>query len=225
MKIKLLIIILAVSVFVGLPLQAKAAEVNFPAGSLIIPMDSYYQPGADGGVLEAYGLVFYLLKHVNNEDPPEHDITVYWIINQEKTAIDATDFIIEDLTLTTGSTVAELYDHDDTTSAITFNTGDSFQKITYNSAPFIIDEADAALAKTIINQSQWSAIEVHEAQVPFAAPVHREMHGTPPRIAVMNNSEDHSGGNAESLNPTSGWPASVLMSMMWSRPVRSEAIS
>ena len=76
MKIKLLIIILAVSVFAGLPLQAQAAEMNFPAGSLIIPMDSHYQPEADGGVLEAYGLVFYLLKHVNTEDPPEHDITV-----------------------------------------------------------------------------------------------------------------------------------------------------
>jgi len=31
----------------------------------------------------------------------ENDITVYWIINDQKTAINAVDFVIEDLTLVT----------------------------------------------------------------------------------------------------------------------------
>ncbi|MBT7696184.1 MAG: PQQ-binding-like beta-propeller repeat protein [Desulfobacterales bacterium] len=174
--------------------RALAAEMNFSAGSLIIPMDSYYQPDTDGGILEAYGLVFYLLKH---ETDGEHDITVYWIINQEKTTIDGTDFVIEDLT--EDDAITKLYDHDGTTSELTFNTGDNYQKITYSSAPFIIDGIDSETAREIIKQSNWAAVEVHEAQVPFAAPVYREMHGTPPKIALMNNSETHEGGNAAIL--------------------------
>jgi len=81
MKSKIFIII-ALFIFTGFSLKAQAAEMNFPAGSLIIPMDDFYQPDADGGILEAYGLVYYLLNHKTDGD---HDITVYWIINQEKT--------------------------------------------------------------------------------------------------------------------------------------------
>ena len=51
---------------VCLPLEAPAYERDFPAGSIIIPMDAFYQPQDDGGVLEAYGLAYYLLNH---QDP------------------------------------------------------------------------------------------------------------------------------------------------------------
>lgn len=192
-----ILIIIAIFMFSCLPLTVLAAEKNFPAGSLIIPMDSFYQPEDDGGILEAYGLVFYLLKHMTEG---EHDITVYWIINQEKTNIGGIDFVIEDLTLEVGGTAVKRYDHAGGTSNLTFNTGDSFQKISYSGAPIIVDGINAAEAKTIINQSKWSAVDVHEAQVPFKAPVYREMHGTPPMIALMNNKEDKTGsGNAAIL--------------------------
>ena len=179
--------LLAFILLSSLPLKALAGERNFPAGSLIIPMDSFYQPDADGGILEAYGLVYYLLKHTDATG--DHDITVYWIINQEKTTINGIDLSIEDTTLTGDEQVARLYDHAGDTSNLTFQTGDSPQKICYRGAPFIVEGADAATAKDIINLSNWDAVEVHEAQVPFKALVYREMCGTPPQIALMDNKE------------------------------------
>ncbi|GAF82392.1 unnamed protein product, partial [marine sediment metagenome] len=58
---------------------------------------------------------------------------------------------------------------------------------------------DADKAKAIINNSGWAAVDVHEIQVPFAALVHREMRGTPPKIALMNSTEDKTKGNAAIL--------------------------
>ena len=51
-----------------------SVERSFSAGSFVIPMDEYYQPDADGGILEAYGLMYYILNHKNADG--EHDITV-----------------------------------------------------------------------------------------------------------------------------------------------------
>ncbi len=192
---KKIFIVIAMCLFFCLAATSWAEEHNFPKGSLIIPMDQFYQSDDDGGVLEGYGLIFYLLKHMTNG---EHDTAVHWVINQEKTTIDGADFVIEDLSLTEGA-VAKLYDHAGGTSDLTFNTGDSTQKITYSGAPFIIEVFDAATAKTIIDNANWDAVEIHEAQVPFKAPVYRKMRGTPPRIALMNNSEDRDGGNATIL--------------------------
>ena len=178
-----------------LSVPIRAEEHNFAKGTLIIPMDQFYQSDDDGGILEAYGLVYYLLAHTTGG---ENDIAVHWIINQDKAAIDAPDFVIEDLTLTEGA-VVKRYNHAGGTADLTFNTGDSFRKVTYAGAPFIVENLDAAKAKAIIDQSNWSAVEVHEAQVPFKAPVYRKMRGTPPRIALMNNQEDKSGGGNASI--------------------------
>jgi len=194
MKTKNYIISLLLLVFASFPLLVQAEEVNFPAGSLIIPMDSVYQEEADGGLLEAYGLVFYLLQHKNTDD--EHDITLYWIINQKKVDIYDSDFVIE---VVSGGAVAVAYDHDGTTSPLSYKTGDGTHKVSYTGGPFIVSEEDAARAKLLINDSNWSAVEVHEATVPFAAMVHQELRGTPPRIALMNDSEDTTKGNAEIL--------------------------
>jgi hypothetical protein len=180
---------------VGLNLQnALAEERNFPAGSLIIPMDSFYQSDDDGGILEAYGLVYYLLDYLQGDEK----ITVYWIINQDKTVIDGTDFIIEDLTLQPEQSVVKLYNHAGETVAFSpIRAGDNERRITYTGGPWVIDAADAQKAKQIIDQSDWSAVEVHEAQVPFKAPVDKELIGTPPKIALMDSSD--SGGNADIL--------------------------
>ena len=66
MKTKILIIVMLAAV-ACLPLEALAYERNFPAGSIIIPMDNYYQPVQDGGQLEAYGLTYYLLDRQDQE--------------------------------------------------------------------------------------------------------------------------------------------------------------
>jgi len=194
---------IAVVMVLCMPTAAMAGEeMDFSAGSLIIPMDSTYQGGQDavndGGQLEAYGLVYYLLAHTDEEG--ENDITVYWVINDEKTSIGGIDLVIEDLTLEEDEAVVKVYDHAGGTSSIgTFRTGDGNQKISYLGGPFIIDGVDAEKAKTIIDQSGWAAVNIHEAQVPFAALVHRQMNGVPPKIALMNSEEDKTKGNAKIL--------------------------
>jgi hypothetical protein len=184
-----------VLLMIGLNFQnALAEERNFPAGSLIIPMDSYYQSDIDGGILEAYGMVYYLLDYLQGDEK----ITVYWVINQEKTAINDIDFIVEDLTLQPGERVANLYDRAGGTSPLTpTRPGDNEHKIAYSGGPWVIDAADAEKAKEVINLSDWAAVEVHVAQVPFKAPVDKELIGTPPKIALMDSSD--SGGNADIL--------------------------
>ena len=196
MKTKLAGLLILIAFF-GTLGSAQAVERNFSAGSLIIPMDKFYQPDTDGGILEAYGLVYYLLAH--KDIYGENDITVYWIINDQKTTIDGVDFVIEDLTLAAGKVVGNKYDHAGGTSALTFRTGDNSQRISYLGAPWVIDAQDAAKARTIIDQSGWSAVDVHVAQVPFKALVHRELKGTPPKIALMNSTESLTGGNARIL--------------------------
>ena len=206
-----------------LPFKALAYERNFPAGSIIIPMDAFYQPEADGGHLEAYGLAYYLLDH---QDPEcvaaatsdderaacEHTVGVSWVINDQKTAIDGIDLVIEDNTLprtedgVQTDAVVKLYDHAGGTTSLTFDAanGDNFQQISYRGGIWIIDVQDLAdgvedEVYALINSDSWDAVNVHVAQVPFAAPVFREMRGTPPRIALMNDGEDKTKGNASIL--------------------------
>jgi hypothetical protein len=232
--------------FVCLPLAAPAYEHNFPAGSIIIPMDTFYQPEADGGQLEAYGLVYYLLDYQDQDcltaaatDPVvvfcqescadgdtaceqtclanfqqecEHTVGISWLINDQKTTVDGVDLVIEDNTLprdeggVTIDAVVKEYDHAGGTAALTFNGagGDSARKITYSGSLFVIDIQDLAAGVedevyAIINSYSWNAVEVHVAQVPFAAPVFRDMRGTPPKIALMNSGEDKTTGNASIL--------------------------
>ncbi len=200
MKTKNYIISLLLLVFVSFALQVQAEEINFPAGSLILPMDGFYQSDDDGGILEAFGLAFYLLNHRTDGDP---DITLYWMINQDKVDIGDPDVVIEvtaaGLLEYDVDAVAKLYDHDNTVSDLTLNAGDSSLKVTYSGGPFIISAEDAGKARAIIDLSNWDAVDIHQIQVPFAADVYQQLRGTPPRIALMNDSEDTTKGNAEIL--------------------------
>ncbi|MDH3555952.1 MAG: hypothetical protein OES18_08910, partial [Deltaproteobacteria bacterium] len=207
MRRKILTLIVLVMLFC-LPLKAPAEEHTFAAGSLIVPMDSFYQQDADGGVLEAFGMVYYLLNHKDTNG--EHDITVYWVINQIKTEIDGIDLQIEvDAATLAGldkESVVKLYNQADGTTSVlsqykTYDGGDddSNLRVSYSGGIFIVEAEDVVIAKTIIDNSDWLKVEVHEAQVPFSAPVFREMIGTPPKIALMNNDEDKTKGNAQIL--------------------------
>ena len=245
MKTKIFIVFILVA-FVCLPLKALAYERNFPAGSIIIPMDAFYQPDADGGILEAYGLAYYLLDHQDPQcltdaatdpvtiacqetcaegdtacelacvetfqDECEHTVAVSWVINDQKTSVDGVDLVIdvtaETLTAMGISAVVKEYDHAGGTNGLTYNLAvdpdDSVQRVTYSGSLFIIDVQDLEdgvedQVYDIINNSSWAAVNVHVAQVPFAAPVYRDMRGTPPKIALMNNSEKTDGGNAAIL--------------------------
>ncbi len=234
MKTKILTAFILVAL-AGLPLQASAYERNFPAGSIIIPMDSYYQPVAEGGQLEAYGLAYYLLDHQDqecltcqddcsgdsacelacletNRRGCEHTVSLSWVINDQKIGVDSIDLEIEDNTLprieddVTIDAVVKLYDHAGGTTDLAFDgdNGDGAQKITYRGSIFIVDvqelpEGVEAEVYALIDSASWDTVNVHVAQVPFAAPVFRDMRGTPPKIALMNNDEDKTSGNAAIL--------------------------
>ena len=53
--------------------SASAQNRNFDEGSLIVPTDNAYQ---SEGIYQAYGLLYQLL---------DQDVTVYWVIDNEKT--------------------------------------------------------------------------------------------------------------------------------------------
>ncbi|MBW2706642.1 MAG: hypothetical protein JRD84_10080, partial [Deltaproteobacteria bacterium] len=222
MRTKNLILFILV-IFMVLPGMVLAEEHNFPAGSLIVPMDSFYQPEAGGGILEAYGLIYKLLSHQDQQciagcgddqgcrDKCEHDISVYWVINDQKTTINGVDLTIKvsDENLTEEgikAVVRHFKNAGDTAATFVFNSdnGDDPKKISYSGSVFILDVYEltdevVTYAKDLINSSEWSAVKVHEALVPFAAPIHRKMRGTPPKIALMNNTEDKTKGNAAIL--------------------------
>ena len=170
MKTKLYIIFILL-MFACLPFEVQAVEHDFAAGSIIIPMDQFYQPednGLQGGILEAYGLAYYLLGHQDQQSlqdcallsEPErgvceikspHDITLYWVIDPDKTEITDPDLIIQDDTLPriegaeTISEVARLFNRaGGDPTALTFNVadGDSANKITYRGGVFVIDIND-----------------------------------------------------------------------------------
>ncbi len=152
----------ALAVSLGLaPWSATAAyERTFEAGSLIIPMDLSYQ---DHGLLQAYGLVFQLLRH---------GIPVYWVIYEEKkwhavpcdTAGDecawdcweegsgikcayptaSPDFYASATVLWDGD--GRVWDADSGAS-----TADAISNHGYRGGPFVIDAAQADRAREIID--------------------------------------------------------------------------
>ena len=218
MRTKNLILFILV-IFMVLPGRALADPRTFPAGSLIIPMDSFYQPAAGGGLLEAYGLIYKLLSHQDQQcltdcgtdqgcrDQCEHDISVYWVIDDLKTAIADSDLVIEVtdefLQAKEVEAVVTLFDNT-TTFAFDSANGDDHRRISYRGSVFILDipeltDEAATYAQDLIKLSEWSAVKVHEALVSFTAKVHRKMQGTPPKIALMNNTEDRTSGNAAIL--------------------------
>ena len=66
----------AVSLFVLMTAPIQANATSFADGSVIIPMDTTYQ---DMGMLEAYGLLYQLLKA---------DVPVHWVIKAKKAVTD-----------------------------------------------------------------------------------------------------------------------------------------
>ncbi len=140
---------------------ALAGTTTFPAGSLIIPMDTDYQ---DAGMLKAFGLLDQLLRA---------GVPVSWVIEPTKTVVDAG----------TGAFTMDM-----TASATDFKTPATV--ITahgYRGGPFVIDASDAAKATPIV--TAWQAVNttaVHVASASFAAPVSRQL-TVAPRIAVFND--------------------------------------
>lgn len=167
-----------------------ATDKTFGAGSLIIPMDgSTYQPGGDGGIYVAYGLVYKLLDHRAADGVTPDPIPVYWIINDQKTSINAADLIVS----STVNPVVKEY----TASGEVAISGVT-TSISYSGGPFVIDSVNAAAAEAIW-ATGFQHANLHVAKVPFTAQVQRELYGKPPKLALMNDSESRTGNATKIL--------------------------
>ncbi|HEX2571037.1 MAG TPA: hypothetical protein VH877_15865 [Polyangia bacterium] len=141
----------------ALPAQAQQAQ-QFPAGSLIIPMDIDYQ---DASMLRAFGLLYQLLRA---------DIPVNWCIQPGKTlyvgttpnpnAPNAVDFVASAQDIRTNATITA---HG------------------YRGGPFVIDAGDASRALQVI--AAWNTatplVGVHRATADFTATVSRRLVSAP----------------------------------------------
>lgn len=186
---------------------AEAANRDFSEGSLIIPMDLAYQ---DHGLLQAYGLVFHLLRN---------QVRVYWVIDPEKTWHAAPcDTAGDECTwdcAEQGSGIRcpyptaspdffaaskVVWDGDGTTAA-----GTAIASHGYRGGPFVIDSADRDRALALIDawndKSKWpanpwakrtvfQAVSVHESTAGFKGFVRKEMVAAP-TIAVFSDGNEN----------------------------------
>ncbi len=193
----------ALAIVSAAPTAQAGYERTFEAGSLVIPMDLAYQ---DTGMLQAYGLVFQLLRQ---------GVRVYWIIDPDKTWHDAPcdtagdecawDCAIE------GSGVRCPYP---TASPDFFagatvlwggTPGEVISRHGYRGGPFVIDAADAALATQIVDAwndpSMWDAspwarrsimqvVSVHALTEAITVNVQKEMIAAPTIAVFSDGNED-----------------------------------
>ena len=185
----------------------RAQTRTFESGTLIIPMDLSYQ---DHGMLQAYGLVFQLLRQ---------QVHVYWVIDPKKTWHDAPcDTAGDECDWDCGeegsgircpyptaspdffAAATVLWDGDGTTPA-----GTDIVSHGYRGGPFVIDVADRDRAMPIIDawndESLWPAnpwaertifqpVTVHEATAAFEGYVRREMVAAPTIAVFSDGNED-----------------------------------
>jgi MYXO-CTERM domain-containing protein len=183
----------------------------FSRGSLVIPMDVCYQATDDdlhansngyqpvscnqdkapGDVIRAYGLVYELIRH---------DVAVYWIINNTKTATTDVDLTIQ----YNGGPPALLWSWG--ANGGPSGTPTSSNKIDYRGGPFVIDGSDYAKAKAVLDSTSVRAtfgkgargandpgVNVHYANVAFTGYVAKTMAGgwtaggaVAPKLALLD---------------------------------------
>jgi len=185
--------------------EARADDRSFAAGSLVIPMDLAYQ---DNGLLQAYGLVFQLLRQ---------GVHVYWVIDPAKTwHAKPCDTVGDECswpcadegsakcpypTASPDFFVAAKVVWDDTGA----QPGTTIKSHGYRGGPFVIDAADHDKALGIIDawndQTQWTAnawakrtvfepVAVHEVTAAFTGNVRKEMVAAP-TIAVFSDGNEN----------------------------------
>ncbi len=187
--------------------EVYAADRAFPPGSLIIPMDLAYQ---DSGLLQAYGLVFQLLRH---------NVHVYWVIDPTKvwhpqpcdTPGDECSWDCAEQGSgvrcpypTAGpdffASAQVLWD-----DAGTIAPGTAISSHGYRGGPFVIDAAERDAALPIIDawndKSAWAAnpwaqrtvfqaVSVHQTTAEFTGYVRKEMVAAPTIAVFSDGNED-----------------------------------
>jgi hypothetical protein len=185
------------------PASALAGDMlNFQSGSLIVPMDLSYQ---DSGMLQAYGLVFQLLRQ---------GITVYWVIKPDKVwhttpCNTVGDLCPWDCPGETGNRCPyPTAEPDFTVSASVVWDGSGGRPLTthgYRGGPFVVQAWQATAAKAIIDiwndNTKWAAnpwaqrsifhvVTVHQASAGFDAYAAKEMVAAPSIAVFADGNED-----------------------------------
>lgn len=183
-----------------------AASRSFPVGSLVIPMDLAYQ---DHGLLQAYGLVFQLLRH---------NVSVYWVIDPAKEwhaqdcdtpgnecSWDCAEEGSGPCPYPTASpdffaSSKVLWDDAGAMAA-----GTAIATHGYRGGPFVVDAADRIAALEVIDawndESAWAAnpwakrtvfqvVSVHESTEEFTGYVRKEMVAAPTIAVFSDGNED-----------------------------------
>lgn len=189
------------------PTAEAGYERTFEAGSLIVPMDLAYQ---DHGMLQAYGLVFQLLRQ---------GVTVYWVIDEDKTWHDAPCDTTGDEcawdcaeegsgvkcpypTASPDFFAGSMVLWDDSGS---LTTGTTISEHGYRGGPFVVDAAEADAARAIIEawndpdawaDEPWAeredpqVVSVHETTEAFTGNVRKEMVQAPTIAVFSDGNED-----------------------------------
>jgi MYXO-CTERM domain-containing protein len=173
--------------------SSNAQNRQFQSGSLIIPTDNAYQ---SQGIYQAYGLLYQLLNQ---------DITVYWVIDEDKVWHDAPcDTAGDECSwdcAEEGSGIKCPYptaspDFFVASTVVSSDTGDAagttISSHGYRAGPFVVDSADRDAALAIINawndpgstRTVFSVVTVHEATDTFTGFVSKKMVAAP-SIAVF----------------------------------------
>ncbi|MFZ5475914.1 MAG: hypothetical protein ACOZNI_03990, partial [Myxococcota bacterium] len=111
------------------PAAHAGTLTTFDAGSMVVPMDTTFQ---DDGILDAYGLVYALLREA---------IEVHWVIDSSK-AYDGPDMV-------------------DVSTYLTTEAASAATDRSFSGGPFVIAAADVARAEPILDAWQaagWSAV-------------------------------------------------------------------
>jgi MYXO-CTERM domain-containing protein len=203
-------LVLTASVFLlAFPVGRASAgyERTFEAGSLVIPMDLAYQ---DRGMLQAYGLVFQLLRQ---------GVTVYWVIDEEKVwhaapcdtvgdecawdcAVEGSGVKCDYPTASPDFFVGAMVLWDD---AGAMAPGTTIESHGYRGGPFVVDAAEADAAMPIVDawndMAAWDAspwarrtvfgvVSVHETTAAFTGNVRKEMVQAPTIAVFSDGNED-----------------------------------
>ncbi len=198
----------AVLLFGVLAPAAEGEMVDFPAGSLIVPMDSCWQPNGDGamnysfrlagcdagvddrGIFQAYGLVIELLRR---------GCPVAWVIRPDKADRQELDFIIDGRRDGIPSApVSRLAGADSTpldppARTVRWIEGghariENFAAhvVDYRGGPFVIHRQDLdENARSVV--AAFAGVKVHRAEAPFSAPVAKLLQPMSGEVAVLGD--------------------------------------
>jgi len=128
---------------------AAGTLMTFPAGTLIVPMETAYSAAA-GDVLLAHGMLYRLLQR--------DGVVVYRAIDSGKAGVDDRDFTVSG---PSGGVVEAYQGHP----------APNGNQVPYRGGAWLIAPQYEADLAAILLDTTWSGVQIHRATVPFTAPV------------------------------------------------------